>query len=266
MVRVSAQELQWLIRDTAAEMITAAKSSHIGGVYSCADILAVLYGEILRRNPEEILDVFILSKGHCCAGVYAALRLTGYLTQEDIESYAKNGSSLMAHISHKVPNVEFSTGSLGHGLSFGVGKAIASRLMSSDRRVYVLMSDGELGEGSNWEAIQFAGFHRLSNLTAIVDYNKLQSLSTTYDTLDLEPIVDKFTAFGWSSLRLNGHSVSDLIEALQAPQEDSPRVLICDTIKGYPVSFMQNRIEWHYKPPSIEQLSTIKMELRAFFS
>jgi transketolase len=265
MHNVSPHQLSLLIRQTAAEMITSAQSSHIGGVFSSADILAVLYGRILRRDSERFYDSFILSKGHCCAGVYAALQLTGYLEKDVIETYAMDGSDLMAHISHKVPHVEFSTGSLGHGLPFGAGKALASSKRSSDKQIYVLMSDGELGEGSNWEAIHFAGFHRLKNLTAIIDYNKLQSLSTTYETLDLEPLTDKFAAFGWQAIRLNGHSITELIEGFQAPCKNSPKVLICDTVKGYPISFMENRVEWHYKAPSVGQLAAITEELRKFF-
>ena len=172
----------------------------------------------------------------------------------------------MAHISHKVDHIDFSTGSLGHGLSHGIGKSLAFKYSRSDQNVYVLLSDGELGEGSNWEAISFAGYHKLDNITVIIDYNKLQSLTTTYDTLDFEPLVDKFNAFNWQTFRLNGHSLPDLRNAFYASKNGKPRVLICDTIKGYPISFMQNRVSWHYKPPSSEQLLSIVDELKAYFT
>lgn len=265
MKHFSPRELSLLIRITAAEMIATARSSHIGGVFSCSDILAILYGKILRRNPEGFYDSFILSKGHCCAGVYAALHLTGYLDINSLNTFAQNDSRLMAHISHHVDHVDFSTGSLGHGLAFGVGKSFAFLRNNSDQNVFVLLSDGELAEGSNWEAIQFAGFHRLHNLTAIIDYNKLQSLTSTYDTLDLEPLVNKFEAFGWDTYRLDGHSLGQLFACLSTQRSSKPKALICDTIKGYPISFMKNKVEWHYKPPSPEQLALIIDELKEFY-
>ena len=160
--------------------------------------------------------------------MYAALYLTGYLSKADIDSYALDGSNLMAHISHKVDHIDFSTGSLGHGLSHGIGKSLAFKYSRSDQNVYVLLSDGELGEGSNWEAISFAGYHKLDNITVIIDYNKLQSLTTTFDTLDFEPLVDKFNAFNWQTFRLNGHSLPDLRNAFYASKNGKPRVLICD--------------------------------------
>ena len=262
---LSPSQLSLLIRITAAEMITTARSSHIGGVFSCSDILAILYGQILRRDLDGFYDSLILSKGHCCAGVYAALHLTGYLDHKTLSTFAQNDSKLMAHISHHVDHVEFSTGSLGHGLSFGVGKSLAFLRRNTDKNVFVLLSDGELAEGSNWEAIQFAGYHRLHNLTALIDYNKLQSLTSTYDTLDLEPLVNKFEAFGWDTHRLDGHSLTQLCSCLLKQSSSRPKALICDTIKGYPISFMQNKVEWHYKPPSPEQLSLIIDELKEFY-
>ena len=266
MTSIAPEKLSYLIRKTSAEMICNAKSSHIGGVFSCADILAILFGEVLRRDPSDFHDSFILSKGHCCSGVYAALFLTGYLSKADIDTYALDGSNLMAHISHKVDHIDFSTGSLGHGLSHGIGKSLAFKKSRIDKRIFVLLSDGELGEGSNWEAIFFAGYHKLDNITAIIDYNKLQSLTTTFDTLDLEPLVDKFEAFNWQTVRLDGHSLPDLRSAFKSPGNGKPRVIICDTIKGFPISFMQNRVEWHYKPPSSAQLLSIVEELKEFYS
>lgn len=259
-------ELQREIRIRAAKAITVAGSSHIGGVFSCADILAIMYGEILSRNENGFIDSFILSKGHCCAGVYAALNALGLITDQVFGTYAQDGSPLMAHISHKVDHVEFSTGSLGHGLPFAVGKALAARSFGVEKHVYALLSDGELDEGSNWEAFHFAGHHRLSNLTVLIDYNKLQSLTTTYKTLDLEPLMDKFNAFRWLSVRCNGNRIEDLRKALELPNHSSPKVIICDTIKGYPVDFMCNEVVWHYRPPSKEQLLSIIDQVLACYT
>jgi transketolase len=258
-------ELQKEIRLRAARIITNASSSHIGGVFSSADILAILYGEILTRTDDGFTDSFILSKGHCCAGVYSALNCLGFLSDELLDTYAQDGSPLMAHISHHVPHVEFSTGSLGHGLPFGIGKALASKAKGNGKHVYVLLSDGELDEGSNWEAIHFAGHHNINNITAIVDYNKLQSLTTTHETLDLEPLSDKFKAFRWNCIRCDGHNIQDLRNSFAAPHNNCPSVIVCDTVKGYPVDFMLNQVVWHYRPPSAEQLDVITQQLNRVY-
>jgi transketolase len=258
-------ELQKEIRLRAARIIATAGSSHIGGVFSSADILAILYGEILARTDAGFIDSFILSKGHCCAGVYSALNALGYLSNELLGTYAQDGSPLMAHISHHVPHVEFSTGSLGHGLPFGIGKALASRANGNGKHIYVLLSDGELDEGSNWEAIHFAGHHKIDNITAIIDYNKLQSLTTTYETLDLEPLCDKFKAFRWKCLRCDGHNIEDLRASFAAPHNKYPKVILCDTIKGHPIDFMLNQVVWHYRPPSAEQLDLITQQLNRVY-
>lgn len=259
------KQLQLEIRLRAARIIHQAKSSHIGGVFSSADILALLYGEILSKDDSGFADTFILSKGHCCAGVYSALNCQGYLDDEQLNTYALDGSPLMAHISHKVKHVEFSTGSLGHGLPFAVGKAVLRKRKAVTRKIYCLLSDGELDEGSNWEAFMFAGYHKLDNLTAIVDYNKLQSLTTTYNTLDLEPLEDKLNAFNWHVIRCNGHSLAELRSAFAADSDSKPKLILCDTTKGYPISFMTNKVEWHYKPPSPSQLDELTIELKNFY-
>ena len=169
----------------------------------------------------------------------------------------------MNHISHKVPGVEFSTGSLGHGLPFGVGKTIAAKIRGEFWRTFVLMSDGEMDEGSNWEALMFAGHHRLARLTAIIDYNKLQSLDSIHNTLDLEPLVDKLRAFGCSVQEVDGHDHHQLSRALQYNHGVSPNVVIAHTVKGRGVSFMENRVEWHYKNPNDDQLKQALAELKA---
>jgi transketolase len=195
--------------------------------------------------------------------VYAALAETGFISEAELLSYGQDHSMLMNHISHKVPGVEFSTGSLGHGLSFGVGKALAAKRRAQAWRTYVQLSDGELGEGSNWEAFMFAAHHKLDNLVAIIDYNKLQSLTTVEQTLRVEPLADKLRAFGWAVRELDGHDHAALAEALGgAPwQPGQPSVLIAHTTKGRGVSFMENSVDWHYKSPSADQLAQALAEL-----
>ena len=255
------------IRMQALTMVTRAKASHIGSALSIADILAVLYGQALRvsaaapRHPDR--DRFILSKGHACVAVYAALAETGFIDPAMLDSYGTDGSALMAHISHKVSGVEFSTGALGHGLPFGTGKALAAKRQAKAWRTVVLTSDGEWGEGSNWEAALFAAHHQLDNLVCIIDYNKLQSLGTVNDTLRLEPFHAKFEAFGWAVREVDGHDHQALASALAAkPWEmDKPRMLIAHTTKGKGVSFMENKVEWHYRNPTPELLDVALAEI-----
>lgn len=248
-------------------MVNRARASHIGGVLSIADILGVLYSGILNVRASDpywdLRDRFILSKGHCCAGVYAALNLRGFISSDEILTYAKDGSRLMSHISHKVPGVEFSTGSLGHGLPFGVGKALAAKMQAKSWRTFVLMSDGELDEGSNWEAFMFASHHRLDNLVAIVDYNKLQSLTSIEKTLRLEPLAEKLKAFGWCVREIDGHNHQEIHSHLsEIPWTvGMPSVLIAHTTKGKGVSFMERKVEWHYRSPSDAQLALALEEL-----
>ena len=255
------------IRAMSLQMVTEAKASHIGSALSIADIIAVLYFDELQldcKQPKmQTRDRFILSKGHACVAVYAALAEKGFFPKSDLDSYGKDHSNLMNHISHKVAGVEFSSGALGHGLPFGVGKALAGKLLNADWRVFVLLSDGELDEGSNWEAIMFAAHHKLSTLIAIVDYNKLQSLTSIANTLGLEPLVDKLIAFGWDVREVDGHNHADLKSVLkQTPwSSNKPSVLIAHTTKGKGVSFMENKVEWHYRNPSSEELSEALKEL-----
>jgi transketolase len=242
-------------------MVTEARASHVGSALSIADIVAVLYGSVLRVDPADAdwpeRDRFILSKGHACVAVYAALAEAGFFPAEDLIQYGRDHSQLMNHISHKVRGVEFSTGALGHGLPFGVGKALAAKRQGADWRTFVLLSDGELGEGSNWEAFMFAAHHRLDNLVAIIDYNKLQSLTTVAETLNIEPLAAKLSAFGWGVSEVDGHDHSALTARLasQPWEAGKPSVLIAHTVKGKGVRFMENSVEWHYRTPSAEQLA-----------
>ena len=257
------------IRRLSLQMVARSRASHIASALSISDIVAVLYSDVLCINPTQPempgRDRFILSKGHACVAVYAALAEKGFFPVSKLESYGQDNSDLMNHISHKVPGVEFSTGALGHGLPFGVGKALAAKRLRADWRVFVLLSDGEMDEGSNWEALMFAAHHRLDNVAAIIDYNKLQSLATVEKTLGLEPLAAKLQAFGWSVREVDGHDHDQLNDALgSVPWESGkPSILIAHTIKGKGISFMENKVEWHYRSPSLEQLEQALTELDA---
>ena len=258
--RIDSRALAAQMRCQALRMVARANASHIGSALSITDIVAVLYSVVLNVDPanpdDPRRDRFLLSKGHACVAVYAALAETGFFPRETLETYGSDGSPLMAHISHHVAGVEFSTGALGHALPFGVGKALAAQRTRQDWRTIVLLSDGECGEGSNWEAFMFAAHHKLDRLTAIIDYNKLQSLGSVADTLGLEPLADKLTAFGWAVREVDGHDhealAANLRPALWHPGK--PQMLIAHTTKGKGVPFMENKVEWHYKSPNAEQL------------
>ena len=261
------RELAATIRRSSLRMVHQAKASHIGSALSISDIVAALYGQVLQVDPAnprwDSRDRFILSKGHACVAVYSALAARGFFSADQLETYAQDHSVMMTHISHKVAGVEFSTGSLGHGLPFGVGKALAAKMLGHRWRTFVLLSDGELGEGSNWEAMMFAAHHGLDRLVAIVDYNKLQSLTTIEKTLRLEPLADKAKAFGWSVREVDGHDAKALVGALgdAAWEPGKPSFLIAHTTKGKGVSFMENSVEWHYRSPSSEQFAQALKEL-----
>jgi transketolase len=253
------------IRCHSLKMVARANASHIASALSITDIMAVLYGEVLRYQSDlpawDDRDRFILSKGHACVAVYAALAESGFFNEAELETYGEDFSLLMNHISHKVPGVEFSTGSLGHGLPFGVGKALSAKRLGKSWKVYVLLSDGELDEGSNWEALMFASHHQLDNLVAVVDYNKLQSLDTVNNTLALEPLAKKFEAFGAKVIEINGHDHNQIHDALISNHDHQPLVLIAHTTKGKGVQFMENSVAWHYKSPNPEQLEAALKEV-----
>jgi transketolase len=226
-----------------------------------ADLLAVLYGEILRFDPERTdwpqRDRFILSKGHAAAIVYAVLAECGFFPAEELKTYCEAGSALTGHISHHVPGVEVSTGSLGHGLSIGCGMALAAKRKRIDYRVFVMLSDGELDEGSNWEPILLAPHLELDNLVAIVDFNKIQSFGSVSEVLELEPLADKWRACRWGTREIDGHSLDEIEEALgSTPFEPGwPSVIVAHTVKGKGVPFMEDDLLWHYRPPDEEQLA-----------
>ncbi|MBU0478500.1 transketolase [bacterium] len=255
------------IRVDVLKMIYKAKSAHIGASFSMADILAVLYGGIMKVNPSdpkwEDRDRYVQSKGHAAAGLYAALAEKGFFPRDWLETYYQDGGHLMGHVWHKVPGVDVSSGALGHGLSIACGMAINGKYKKKQYRVFVMLSDGECDEGSVWEAIMFAPQHKLDNLVAIVDYNKLQALGTVKDVLDLAPLADKWRAFNWSVKEVDGHNYKEIDDALSsAPfEQGKPSCIIANTVKGKGVSYMENKVEWHYKSPDEGQLKQAFSEL-----
>jgi transketolase len=255
------------LRRHAVRMAQAGGSSHVGSALSMADIIAMLYGRILRVDPADPAwpgrDRFILSKGHAGACVYAALAERGFFPTAELARHYQNGSIFSGHVSHKgVPGVEISTGSLGHGLGIGAGMAMQLRRRGGPQRVYVVLSDGECDEGSNWEAILFAAHQRLSNLVAVIDYNKLQSLAPVADTIGLEPFADKWRSFNWAVHQVDGHDHEALQAAFEVAGADGrPTCIIADTIKGRGVSFMENQVLWHYRAPQGAEFDAAMREL-----
>jgi transketolase len=230
---------------------------HIGSCLSVADILAALYGGVLDvpepDSPDR--DRFILSKGHAALALYAALHLRGWLSAAELDTFCGDASRLGVHPDHAVPGVDFSTGSLGQGLSFGAGAALGARMLGSRRRVFVLVSDAECNEGSTWEAIMFAAHHHLANLVAIVDLNGQQALGTTRDVLDLSPLAERWQAFGWDVQEVDGHDEQGLAKVITELDTVSgpPHVLIARTVFGRGVSFMEGQLRWHYLPMSDDE-------------
>ncbi len=256
------------IRRHAVDMTHLGKSSHVASILSMADFMAVLYGAVLRLDPgtpkHPDRDRFILSKGHAGAGVYAALAERGFFDTSLLKQHYQNGSIFSGHVSHKgVPGVEFSTGSLGHGLGVGAGMALSAKRRGLGYSVYVVLSDGECDEGSNWEAILFAPHHKLGNLTVTVDYNKIQSLNLVSDTLGLEPFTDKWASFGWHVQSVDGHNHDALKAAYAAARSlpEQPSVVIANTIKGNGVSFMEHNVLWHYRTPQGDEYAAAVAEL-----
>jgi transketolase len=270
---MTSEQLAWKIRRHAIEMTHLSGGSHIGSILSVADIIAVLYNDIANVNPKnpkmENRDRIILSKGHAGAAIYSALAEKGFFDIGMLKTHYQNGSVLSGHVSHKgVPGVEFSTGSLGHGLSVGAGMAYAAKLDEKKHKVFVILGDGENDEGAIWEAILVANHFKLDNLIAVVDYNKMQSLDFVENTISLSPLDEKWKAFGWNVIVINGHNHQELREAYQKATQfkGKPTVILANTIKGKGISFMENNILWHYRFPhagseyddSLEELNKIK--------
>jgi transketolase len=254
------------VRRSIVAMIGRAHAGHIGGDLSVTDILTTLFFGVLRLDPSapQMIDRdrFILSKGHCSAALYSVLALRGFIPRDLLSAFMQPLSPLNGHPNRrKVPGVEANTGPLGHGLPIGVGCAIASRLSGLNWRTFVVLGDGELQEGSNWEAAMAAGHRGLDNLVAIVDRNRLQQGARTEETNRLEPLADKWTAFGWEAVEIDGHDHRALYDLFVAPRKGKPLCVIANTIKGKGVSFIEDRVEWHHKTPSPEQVELALGEL-----
>jgi transketolase len=258
------------IRLDVVRMTSRGRSSHVGSALSIADIVATLYGAALDVDPanprKPDRDRFVLSKGHAGAAVYAALAETGFFDPSLLDQHYQNGSIFSGHVSHKgVPGVELSTGALGHGLNVATGMALAAKRAGERWRAVALLSDGECDEGSTWEAAMFAAHHKLDNLVAVIDYNKLQSLASVAETLALEPFADKWRAFGWSIAEVDGHDHPQLLAAFDRLPfaQGRPSLVIAHTTKGKGVSFMENEVAWHYRAPVGAQFEAAIAELES---
>jgi transketolase len=258
------------IRLTAMEMVYAAQLGHPGGDMSVTDILATLFFGVMRYDPKQPTapwrDRFVMSKGHCTGAFYATLAAAGYFDRALLDTYMGPLSRLNGHPNRNyLPGVETNTGPLGHGMPVAVGMAIAGKMDKADYRVFVVTGDGEQQEGSNWEAGMTAGHRHLANLTLIIDRNRLQQGATVESTNTLEPLADKWRAFGWEVVDVDGHDIGRLHATLSAPLEgrDKPLCVIAHTIKGRGISFMENEVKWHHGIPNAEQYATAIRELSA---
>ena len=262
------REMAKRLRRHVITMIATAGSGHPGGSLSAADIITALYFKVMRHDPKnpqwQSRDRFILSKGHAAPILYAALAESGYFPVEELATLRRLDSRLQGHTDRNLtPGVEMSAGSLGMGLSFGIGLALGARLNRRDYHTYVLVSDGECDEGQTWEAALSAAHFSLDNLTAIVDYNKMQLTSWTRDIMNLEPFNQKWQAFGWHTIGIDGHDFDQILAALQEAQntKNRPAVIIAHTVKGKGVSFMENNVKFHGKAPTAEEAERALKEL-----
>lgn len=257
------------VRRQVLEMIVSAKKGHIGGALSCTDILVALYcGGILRFDPNNPSwskrDRFILSKGHSCVALYAILADLGFFPISELASFSQGGSMLGGHPDRNIPGIEVDTGSLGHGLGIAVGLTLAAKIDKQDCKTIVLLGDGECQEGSIWEAAMLAGHHELSNLVAIIDYNKQGVTDFIKDCNRLEPFTDKWRSFGWDVRDINGHSFDEILNAFKdfrSRKSSRPLVIVANTIKGKGVSFMEENLRWHHSVPEGRDLEIARQEL-----
>ncbi len=254
-------------------MVHKSQSGHIGGDLSSIDVLCALYYEILNIDPKVSFkdqpnrDRFIMSKGHCVESLYAVLADVGFFPKEDLNSFQEFGSKYIGHPNKKIPGIEFCTGALGHGLSLGVGAALSGKIYNENYMVYVLMGDGELDEGSNYEAAMAASFYNLDNLIAIIDRNHLQISGNTEDVMSLEPLSKKWESFGFNVTKMNGNNMEEILYTFKNIKKDTkkPTVIISNTIKGKGVSFIENRKEWHHGTLNEKQYEIALQELRGEF-
>ena len=270
MKKISLEELTATtvqLRRDILSMITEAGSGHPGGSLSAVELLTALYCKELRHDPASPAwpdrDRFILSKAHACPVLYVTLAHCGYFPREELSTFRKINSRLQGHAHTMTPGVEMSGGSLGQGLSFGVGASIAAKLDGRSSRVFVMLGDGECDEGQVWEAAMAASHYRLDNLVAIVDRNGIQNDRFTSEVMDLEPFADKWRSFGWNTLQVDGHSIPEVIDALEDVRsvKGRPSVILASTVKGKGVSFMENNPDFHGKAPTREQLELALAEL-----
>lgn len=262
------QEKALLFRRRILEMTNAAGSGHPGGSLSAVEILTSLYFCKLNHRPKqpewEDRDRLIMSKGHASPVVYAVLAECGYFPTEELVTFRKLGARLQGHVHRKVPGVELSTGSLGHGLSVANGMAIAAKLQKKNFKVYCVMGDGEIQEGSVWEAAMSSAHYKLNNVCAIVDYNKIQENGSVSSIMNLEPLVDKWKSFGWEVAEVDGHSIKELLAALDKfGKTTKPYAIIANTAKGKGISFMEGTSKWHGKAPNKDELKTALEELQS---
>jgi transketolase len=246
--------------------IHRAGAGHTGGSLSCIDILNVLYNRVLRVSPETFTDPgrdrYIQSKGHSVEALYVVLADCGFFLKSELETLCRYRSPFVGHPTRKVPGIEMNTGALGHGLSISVGLALAGKMDEADYRVFTLLGDGELAEGSNWEAAMAAAHYKLDNLTAILDHNSLQITGRTQDVCSNEPVDEKFRAFGWNVGDVDGHDFEQLTDALSSPPgTGQPTLVIANTVKGRGVSFMENVVKWHHGVPSEAEYKQAVAEL-----
>jgi transketolase len=266
MTAAALQKQSSKIRYQLIELSHFGKAPHLGSSLSCVDLILAAYTSFLRIDPKNYLnptrDRFILSKGHAITTLYSILAEMGFFSSELLKTFNKDGSSLPEHPSPQcVPGVEMATGSLGHGLSVGIGHALAARILKQTYRVMVLMSDGECNEGSVWEAAMFAAAQNLNQLVVIIDFNKWQATGRSEEIMKLSPLADKWKSFGWQSYEIDGHDYSQILDTLSKIPAEKPTAIIAHTIKGKGVSFMEDDNNWHYRIPNEEELSKAKAEL-----
>ena len=268
---VSSNQIATLARISTLKMVYSSKAAHLGSSFSVIDILSVLFGDaakVSKSEPDSLSsDQVIVSKGHAAAGTYAVLSHSGFFSNDLLDEYCKDGALLGGHVTFgKVPGIPFSTGSLGHGLPLGIGLAMARKRSANDAFVYVVISDGECDEGTTWESALIANHFNLKNLVVLIDRNRMQSFGDTEKTISLEPFSDKWKSFGWNVYDVDGHDhtkLSNTLLTIKSADTNKPSVIICNTIKGKGVSFMENEVVWHYRPPNEEQFNLALAELEA---
>ena len=258
------EELALRSRRRILQITHRAQSSHVGSALSVVDILSVLYSGVANVSPETITDplrdFIIFSKGHAAASMYSILAECGFIGHYELDTYCEDGTSFGGHVTHQgKPGVELSTGSLGHGLPYGMGIALANKLKNSNSKTYIIISDGECDEGTTWESALMANQFQLKNLVLVIDRNRIQSLAGTESTMALEPLADKWISFNWQVSVVDGHSHSELAKAFS--KSDGPHCVIANTTKGKGVSFMEDKVLWHYRPPSETDLVNANLEL-----